>query len=49
MKRSGMRDEKFKLNTPGRGKNFTYFLVIGFALLLAVFLTGIPNKTVALR
>jgi len=30
-------------------KNFTYFLVISFALLLAVFLTGIPNKTVALR
>ena len=30
-------------------KNFTYFLVISFALLLAVFLTGIPNKTVVLR
>lgn len=30
-------------------KNFTYFLVISFALLLAVFLTAIPNKTVVLR
>ncbi|XP_078383103.1 solute carrier organic anion transporter family member 4A1-like [Oculina patagonica] len=30
-------------------KNFIYFLVISAVLLLAVFLTAIPNKTVALR